>query len=271
MIKKPKKASLFICASLILILIISGCGDNVKKIVGGPVTEQGTLSRGGVADTASIAQMTVFLSQLCCMIGGSYGQANPSPTLRKALALRKSDDWVEIEGPDSNGWYEWEITDSELPEFYISMKFRFFIGNDPVITPTIDDTAGWSNIADDITKVEFDMTASSEDMYLTFDMAIDDLDSASFTISGEMTIADYLTAETFEIEFDNITGNEYGPTGGTITLTSSSGYSAELSFNSDHSADGFVYYGGSQAAKIHINPDGTGTYTDDTGTHSITV
>jgi len=270
-IKKPKKTSLFICASLILILIISGCGDNVKKIIGGPVIEQGTHGGGGVADTASIAQMTVFLSQLCCMIGGHYSQANPSPSLRKALALRKSEDWIDIEGPDSSGWYKWEITDSELPEFYISMKFRFFIGNDPVIDIPIDDEDEWSDIADDITKVEFDMTASSEDMYLNFAMVIDDLNSASFTISGEMTIADYLTAETFEIEFDNITGNEYGPTDGTITLTSSSGYSAGLSFNSDHSADGFVYYGGSQAAKIHINPDGTGTYTDDTGTHSITV
>lgn len=271
MIKKPKKASLFICASLILILIISGCGDNVKKITGGPVIDQGIHRGGSVADTASIAQMTVFLSQFCCLIGGSYSQANPSPSLRKSLALRKSQYGDDIQGPDSNGWYKWEFTDSELPDFYITMEFRFFIGNNPVITPTVFDTSEWSNIADQITKVEFAMSASGQDMYFSFDMVIDDLDSASFTISGEMTIADYLTAETFEIEFDNITGNEYGPTDGTIRLTSSSGYSAELSFNSDHSADGFVYYEGSQAAKIHINPDGTGTYTDDTGTHSITV
>lgn len=53
-----------------------------------------------------------------------------------------------------------------------------------------------------------------------------------------------------------------GPIGGTQTFTSTTGESGSLTFNADGSMDGAMAMNGVNIATIHINADGTGTYTD---------
>ena len=53
-----------------------------------------------------------------------------------------------------------------------------------------------------------------------------------------------------------------GPVGGTQTFTSTTGESGRLTFNPNRSMDGVMAMNGVNVAKILINADGTGTYTD---------
>lgn len=53
-----------------------------------------------------------------------------------------------------------------------------------------------------------------------------------------------------------------GPIGGTQSFTSTTGESGTLTFNTDGSMDGVMASSGVNIATIHINADGTGTYTD---------
>ncbi len=53
-----------------------------------------------------------------------------------------------------------------------------------------------------------------------------------------------------------------GPIGGTQTFTSTSGFSGALTFKADKTMDGTISKAGATVATIHINADGTGSYTN---------
>jgi hypothetical protein len=90
------------------------------------------------------------------------------------------------------------------------------------------------------------------------------------TMTGNGTIT-FDTGEVLTVT-SNMSVGDHGPVSGTQTFSSSLGRSGVMTFKSDGSMDGTISMSGTVVATIHINADGTGTFTDvATGkTYSIT-
>ncbi len=95
-----------------------------------------------------------------------------------------------------------------------------------------------------------------------------DASPCSMTGSGTVT---FDTGEIWSVTSSMSIGDS-GPIGGTQSFTSSDGTTGTLTFNADGSMDGLVASAGATVATMHVNADGTGTFTDTASgqTYSIT-
>jgi hypothetical protein len=120
-----------------------------------------------------------------------------------------------------------------------------------------------------LTTVTGAIPGGSMIMTLTTAMARKATDANPLTMSGNGTVT-FDTGEVWTIT-SNLSIGANGPIAGTQTFSSTNGNTGSLLFNSDGSMDGSMSNGGVVIATIHINSDGTGTYTDMATSQTYTI
>ena len=88
-------------------------------------------------------------------------------------------------------------------------------------------------------------------------------DAAPVTMTGSGTIT-FDTGEVWTLSQSMQVGTN-GPVGGTMSYTSTTGETGTMTFNANGTMDGVQTLNGATVGTIHINADGTGTYTDKDG------
>lgn len=260
----------FICLSIVILFVIglTGCGKN-------PVFTK-LSSSGGSAVNSSAAASKLAVTVANSSAGGFSG-GSPSFSGAPSSELEPSVD-------PTTGWITQQISSQDGT---ITIKYRWLTADGTPITGE-NLTAIYISAMTDAKKFayQFNMSGSIEggssftftsDMLVTYTTVGDlDMDDGG-SVSGTMTMVDSVCG-TFNITLSNVTATKSATTGkpivnsGTITVTYNSAdygtWTVNLTFNSDGSADGTIT-GPGYSATMHVNADGTGTYTDSSGTHAI--
>ena len=157
---------------------------------------------------------------------------------------------------------------------YIPAMFCKLSDNTPntwYAIPTIQDMSGLStglktfiesNFPDSmVNKVSGSIPNGTIDLTLTTAMTKKPTDANPATMTGSGTIT-LNNGVVLTITSISIKVGDNGPISGTQTFTTSTGESGTMTFNADRSMDGTITKDGVVIATVHINADGTGTYTD---------
>ncbi|MEW6557364.1 MAG: hypothetical protein AB1349_08415 [Elusimicrobiota bacterium] len=165
-----------------------------------------------------------------------------------------------------------EIMALTFPQ-YIPAMFCKLSDNQPLAWLTISSLAAMqtssdtikefieSNFPDSLTnKITGNIPKGTIDLTLTTSMTQKPTTTQPATMTGGGTIT-LTTGEVLTVTVSLQIGPN-GPIGGTQTFTASTGEVATMTFNADGSMDGTITKNGVVIATIHINADGTGTYTD---------
>lgn len=240
--------------------ILAGCGKGDQN--------SATIASGTAVQSFSL----VSTSKEPSLQGASLNIKALSYTTDRASALAD---------PDSNGWYSCDYASLLVGTPFEgkmtgTMKYRYMTDS------------GWVNYNDigqlTVIAKEFKYTITTDNSSFTADTTMSNPYTEVKTITGTMTgtislfsggILDVLGGKVevdYTVDFDDIIidsstgGTVYS---GTITATYSNNNSFTLTYNADGTLDGSIKYAGEEKATIHINADGTSTYTINNAVHDI--
>lgn len=186
-------------------------------------------------------------------------------------------DGIEVTIEPTTGWITMGISSG------VTIKSRYLDADDnPITSAYSDETQAFQNILAQAgtlaKKVQMQISQTATGQQFTSDITVTfDQPGSSFTsttLSGTMTYTDTITGDAYTITFINVTANASGNiASGTVSVrmesTTMGLWTVSLTYNSNGSASGTIEGGDDYTATITINADGTGTYTDSSGTHTI--
>ncbi|MBI5574060.1 MAG: hypothetical protein HY919_05870 [Elusimicrobia bacterium] len=242
-----KKFSLFLIPILIGTMIFVGCGKNEKKTA--LLTGSDTGNGAGTNTTAVMSKQSATMALSFASMGATY-----SPHL--APAKKQAG---EIPTQDNEGFYDFSTQG-------MTIKVKFLNADGSTAT-----MMGW-----DSAKLQVKISATYSYGTFSGDFTVDNVnEKMSGTITSSDPIGGTFTATLTDITYDK-SGTTGIPTGGTMTISGSSGYSGIFTFGKSgttYTCDGTISYGGQQVATVNLTYDATGKYTgyytDGTGTHPI--
>jgi len=249
-----------ICLSIVILFVIglTGCGKN-------PVFTH--LASGGGGSTTQGAAMSAAAAKMAVQMvstssgGGSAPSYQGAPSY-KAAGMTFSDGILTI--TDESGGY-----------------MKFFYLNAGGSTINAADLSSWMTAAmNPVTGAKrgrFQASMADGGVSIVADITITYVNVGDiYCVSGNgaLTGTETVTSgsDSFDVTFSNIEISNKKPVSGSISLSLTSdvygNWTVVLTFNADGSADGTIT-GPGYSATVHINADGAGTYTDSSGTHTI--
>jgi hypothetical protein len=237
----------------------------------------------GDQNSATIASGTAV--QSFSLVSTSKDPGLQGSSLNIKALIYTNDRISALSVPDANGWYSCDYAALLVGTPFEgkmtgTMKYRYMTVSGSVNYTDIGQSVAYS----DVTAKEFEYTITTENGSFTAETTMSNPYTEIKTITGTMTgsinlfsggVLDILggtvdvdyTVDFNDIIIDSSTGgNVYS---GTITATYSNNNSFTLTYNVDGTLDGSIKYSGEEKATMHINADGTSSYTINDVIHDI--
>ncbi|HOW27640.1 MAG TPA: hypothetical protein PK876_03960 [Elusimicrobiota bacterium] len=262
----------------LMVGMLSGCGNNKSKdkLLGGDLAGSssggstgGSNIGGGGASSNAVAnagasqtalQASVTAGSLASTIGSSFApQANRAPGAIFAAYANAGSGYYYLDGPAADGDYTKAKFMYSDGTYFDPNDAQNFLSNGGLTQIAIENKdVGDSASSYSLASFTFAITAANADMGLTGTIYMTDPIQGSAT----MTLSNF----TVDATSNKIKG---GSMTGSITMGDGTAITMSCVFNADGSMDGTATISGAGTITIHINADGSGTYTDATGTHVI--